>query len=432
MRKGLKYGLILLATCALFAGCRRASLIPEGEPHPGERIYTGCIPENPDEIVRLYIDLPNAQDPSNILKDFWTHNATLHIDATVDGVTSTVYKSEGVKIKGHGNSTWKSYPKKPYTVKLPVQANFIGTGKTKRWVLLANWMDRTCIRNDVAFEAARQTSLAWVSSGTYVELYLNGNYNGLYFLCEKVHAEGSNFTCDFLYSYDISDRTEHDFDTQHGHWKNATQEGGIPIELKFPDRDNYKPAEFAQVLDRAKKALYGVEDVIMRGEAPSSVLDLDSICDWYLINEVFNNSEAKFPKSTFYFIKDGKLHAGPVWDFDYGTFTPDNHGLSLKSTLYYYQLWTHPEFKKHLIHRWNVIKPIFQGMDSYIDRQAQLIRKAEARNHEMWPCYPNPLAEGADGKVNGDELLTFDQAIDRMKSSLAQRIEEMDTELNRL
>ena len=414
------------------AGCQRASLIPEGEPHPGEKVYTGCIPENPDELVQVYIDLPENKEPSDIKKESWLYNATVRIEATVGGGTSTVYKSQGVKIKGHGNSTWKSYPKKPYTLKLPAQANFIGTGKTKRWVLLANWMDRTNLRNDVAFEAARQTSMIWTPSGTFVELYLNGEYNGLYWLGEKIHAEGSNFTCDYFYSYDVSDKSEYDFNTQHGHWQNATKVGEIPVELKYPDRDNYTAAEFAVILDRAKKTLYAVEDAIMRGDQPSSVLDLDTVCDWYLINEVLSNNEGKSPKSTFFYYKDGKLHSGPVWDFDYGTFIPEHHGLQLKSSLYYYQLWTHPEFKSHLKHRWSIIKPVFQNLGTYIDKQANLIRKAEARNHEMWPCYPNPLSETADGKVNGDEVLSFDEAVAVMKSALQDRIEEVDLEINRL
>ena len=414
------------------AGCQRASLIPEGEPHPGEKVYTGRIPQNPDELVQVYIDLPENKEPSDIKKESWLYNATVRIEATVGGVTSTVYKSQGVKIKGHGNSTWKSYPKKPYTLKLPAQANFIGTGKTKRWVLLANWMDRTNLRNDVAFEAARQTSMIWTPSGTFVELYLNGEYNGLYWLGEKIHAEGSNFTCDYFYSYDVSDKSEYDFNTQHGHWQNATKVGEIPVELKYPDRDNYTAAEFAVILDRAKKTLYAVEDAIMRGDQPSSVLDLDTVCDWYLINEVLSNNEGKSPKSTFFAYKDGKLFSGPVWDFDYGTFTPERHGLQLKSSLYYYQLWTHPEFKSHLKHRWSIIKPVFQNLGTYIDKQANLIRKAEARNHEMWPCYPNPLSETADGKVNGDEVLSFDEAVAVMKSALQDRIEEVDLEINRL
>lgn len=433
MFKGFKYALVLLAACTLIAGCKR-TIVPGGEPEPGERIYTGCIPENPDEVPRLYLNLPQGWDLDDVRKDMWTGNCTVKIKAKVNGVESTVFTAEGAKVKGHGNSTWKAYPKKPLTLKLYQQANFIGTGKTKRWVLLANWMDRTLLRNELAFELARRTSLEWTPSGTHVELYVNDEYQGLYWLAEKIHVEGSHFTCDYLYSYDTSDKEEHDFDTQHGHWKRATAVGGIPVELKYPDRDNYSPERFHSILMNAKNTLYGIEEALMRGDDPSSVMDMNSLCDWYLVEEVCSNGEAHFPKSTFLYAKEGKLYWGPVWDFDYGTFTPDRHGLPLKSTLYYYQLWTHPEFRSHLKHRWSILKPIFKQLAAgpFIGQRANYIREAEARNHQMWPCYPNPLAEDPSGLVNGDELMSFDEAVARLQQSLLDRIEDIELEINRL
>ena len=432
MFKGLKYGMVLLAACTLMAGCKK-TIVPKGEPEPGERVYTGCIPQNTDKIPEFYLDLPQGCELNEIKKGMWTGNCTVRVQATVKGVQSTVFTAEGTKIKGHGNSTWRAYPKKPITLKFFQQANFIGTGKTKHWVLMANWMDRTLLRNDVAFELARHTSLEWTPSGTYVDLYVNGEYQGLYWLGEKIHVEGSNFTCDYLYSYDTSDHDEHDFDSEHGHWKKATAEGGIPVELKYPDRDNYSEAQFNSILMNAKNTLYGLEDAIMRGDKPSSVLDMNTFCDWYLVEELCGNGEPQFPKSTYLYYKGGKLFWGPVWDFDYGTFTPEHHGLPLKSTLYYYHLWTHPEFKKHLKHRWSILKPIFQQISGpYIEQRANFIREAEVRNHEMWPCWPNPLSTDPSGLVNGDELMTFDEAVALLKQTLLNRIEEMELEINRL
>lgn len=432
MFKGLKYAMVLLAACTLMAGCKK-TIIPKGEPEPGERVYTGCIPQNPDKTPQMYLDLPDGWELSDIKKNAWTGNCTVRIQATVNGVESTVFTAQGTQVKGHGNSTFKSYPKKPLTLKFYQQANFIGTGKTKHWVLMANWMDRTLLRNDIALELARRTSMEWNPSGTYVELYVNNEYQGLYWLGEKIHAEGSHFTCDYLYSYDVSDPNEHDFDTHHGHWKRATAMGGIPVELKYPDRDNYSAQEFNSILMNAKNALYSIEDAVMRGDTPSSVLDMNTLCDWYLVQEVCTNNEASFPKSTFLYYKNGKLFWGPVWDFDYGSFNPEHHGLTLKSSLYYYHLWTHPEFKSHLKHRWSIVKPIFRDVAyTYIDQRANLIREAEDRNHKMWPCFPNPLAEDPSGLVNGDELMTFDEAVARVKQALLDRIEEMDLEINRL
>ena len=415
------------------AGCHRNSIIPDGMQAPGERVYTGCIPETTDELPKLYIEYPKAIDS----KEEWTENCSVTITATVDGETRTVYSSEGVKVKGHGNSTWEAYPKKPYALKLPEQANFNGTGPTKRWVLLANWMDRTLLRNQVAFEAARRTSLEWTPSGIFVELYMKGtndswNRRGCYWLGEKIHVEGSHFSCDYLYSYDTSDPAEHDFESLYGHWKQHTENGGIPIELKYPDRDNYSAEEFTEILHAAETALHQREEALMRGDKPGSVLDLESFADWYLVNELACNGEPQFPKSCFLYLKNGRLYAGPVWDFDWGTFVPGIRTLTLKSTLYYYQIWTHPEFRSTLKRRWKILKPQFESLGSYIDRQAALIGKSEAYNRSIWPCYPNPLSEGENGLVNGDELMSFPEAVSRMKEALAERIKYMDFEINAL
>ena len=61
--------------------------------------------------------------------------------------------------------------------------------KHKRWCLLANWWDRTLIRNAVAFEISRNTGLAWTPNGKFVELVLNGNHIGNYYLCEQIKVD---------------------------------------------------------------------------------------------------------------------------------------------------------------------------------------------------------------------------------------------------
>lgn len=430
MFRGLKYGILFLAAAAFVAGCQDKTIIPEDQPQPGEKVYTGCIPEKTDHLPRLNLQLPQDWELDDIRKEVWTDGCSVSIQASVNGQESTVFTAQGVKVKGRGNSTYKSYPKKPLTLHFFNQVNFIGTGKTKHWVLLANWMDRTLLRNDVAFEAARRTSLEWTPSGTFVDLYVNGKYEGVYWLGEKIHVEGSHFTCDYLYSYDTSDKQECDFYSLHGHWKQDQAVGEIPVELKYPDRDNYSTEEFHTILNKAKNTLHGFEEALFRGEDPASLLDMNSLCDWYLVEELCGNKEPRFPKSTFLYYKEGKIYSGPVWDFDYGTFNPDHHGLQLQGCMYFYQLWSHPTFRKHLKHRWSILKPQFQDLLSYVDQRADFIRESEERNHQMWPCYPNPLSEDGTGLVNRDEKMTFDEAVARLKQALLDRIAEMDLEIN--
>ena len=92
-------------------------------------------------------------------------------------------------IRGRGQSTWNQ-PKKPYNIKFDKKQGILGMNESKHWLLLANaYYDRTQIHNSTAFEIARLTDFPWVQSGEYVELFLNGDYQGLYYLCEKIGAE---------------------------------------------------------------------------------------------------------------------------------------------------------------------------------------------------------------------------------------------------
>ena len=366
------------------------------------------IPSGIETLPRMYITTPSAI----VSRDSWMDGATLRIEVRVAGRDSVVYDGD-TQIRGRGNTTWSSYPKKPYALKLDQKANFIGTGKTRHWVLLANWGDRTLLRNQVAFEAARRTSLEWTPSGTFVDLYLNDPdtgesavYQGIYWLGEKVRVEGSHFEADYLYSFDTSDRGEEDYSA----WCQK---------------------------DASLMALQEKEDVIYHlatGEWKKQ-LDLNSFCDWYLVNELCVNAEGRHPKSCFYYIRDGIMYAGPVWDFDFGTFRKSSEvpRLRLRSSLYYFQLFPMPEFRNRLIARWKYLRPRFVSLVDYVDEQADWIRSREEANHDMWPCYPNPLASPeTEGYVNFDEDLTFQEAVDRMKEAILWRIEVLDEQLAQL
>ena len=91
-----------------------------------------------------------------------------------------------------------------------------------------------------------------------------------------------------------------------------------------------------------------------------------------------------------------------------------------------------PAFREKMKQRWKVLKPRFETLDQYIDERADLIRESEAANHEAFPCYPNPMSEDHSGMINYDEQLTFQEAVDRMKEGLHQRIRELDTLINQL
>ena len=96
-----------------------------------------------------------------------------------------VQKFENVQISGHGNSTW-TQPKKPYNLKFEKKVNLLGLGKAKKWVLFANYLDDTQLRNDIAYYIGRMLGGEWQQGGEFVELNIDGDYRGLYYLTQKV------------------------------------------------------------------------------------------------------------------------------------------------------------------------------------------------------------------------------------------------------
>ena len=86
-----------------------------------------------------------------------------------------------------GNSSF-SYDKKPYGFKLSEKADLLGMGKAKKWVLVANYIDGTLIRNTITLKLAQAVGLPYTPQGRAVDLYLNGSYKGSYLLCEKVQV----------------------------------------------------------------------------------------------------------------------------------------------------------------------------------------------------------------------------------------------------
>lgn len=433
---------LLAATALLTAVACQKEVLPEDivipdKPEPVKPVpekYTGVIPQNIQGLPRVYITTPSGRGVQGIDEkrnksagiNEWTILCTIDIRVTTaSGKDSSVYWADSLKIRGRGNSTWAYfYRKRPYNLKLKHKVDLYGTGKTKRWVLLSNWMDRTLLRNDVAFEAARRSAMEWAPSGSFVELYVDGDHRYNYWLGEKIHVEGSNFLADYLYCYDNSDKNSTAFTTLYG----GKNDAGLPIEFKYPDLDDYPEA-----LTPGKEALYAMENLIYTGDWGSKV-DANSFCDWFLVHELCGNAEPKHPKSSYFYIRDGIFYAGPVWDFDWGTFTPDSHQGKLLNTysIYFEQLLKAPAFREKMKQRWKVLKPRFETLDQYIDERADLIRESEAANHEAFPCYPNPMSEDHSGMINFDEQLTFQEAVDRMKEGLRQRIQELDTLINQL
>lgn len=352
------------------------------------------------------------------------------------------------EIRGRGNTTWY-WPKKPYLVKLEEKQHIFGMHKHKRWVLLANFMDRTLMRNLVSMKVSSMTKLAWTPGCVPVELVLNGKHQGSYLLIEQVRVDnhrvaitemtkddntGDAVTGGYLLELDFHYDNEVQWVDSHG--GNNQSGDGIPFGVKYPDPDDLTASQLKyikQYVYDAAEALYG-KDFRNPEKGWRAYIDEESFIDYWIVFEVMGNHELGNPGSVF-FHKDrgGKLVAGPCWDFDWGilSYNTSPHartGLVNGNAIWYSRLFQDPDFKAKVKARFQELLPQLQTIPDYMDECEKLLTQSAGLNFAMW----NPAEDASMNGgwiVNGDENMTFHDAIARLKSIYNDRLWVISTKL---
>ena len=213
------------------------------------------------------------------------------------------------RVKGRGNGTWVQ-EKKPYQIKFDKKVDMFGMGKAKKWVLLANATDGTNVRNELAFNLEKFLDMAYPMSGSFVELYFDGDYAGLYYLTHNVEI-GKHTV-----------RLRNDFgvlmELDNLYWKNerhVVSNNGDRLVLKDSVRDELSEKAMQLFLEKYIQ----LEEAISKKDFTiiESIIDVDSFAKYFLLSEISVNPDAYW--TSFYMYMDGgedKIHAGPGWDFD--------------------------------------------------------------------------------------------------------------------
>lgn len=368
------------------------------------------------------IETPNRKSITS--KEVWMEGATLRIEKA-DG---TVDYEGPMSVRGRGNSTW-NYPKKPYAIKLDSKAEILSMPSHKRWVLLANWKDRTILRNDAAFWLSSHTGLPYTVRGQYVELVLNGLHMGNYYLCEqikinknRVNVKDGGLLLELDTYFDEVNRFQ-------------SKLFNLPWMVKEPDEEELTRKQFQEF----QQWIADLETLLkdqsrVKAHEYEQYLDVDTAIDYLIAEELTGNHDfyntwpSNGPHSAYLYKQPGgKLYTGPMWDFDYHTFVPDRtkQWAGAKQTMYYPALLKDEKFRARLLERWDAQKDVLKGLPEYIDQMADHIRLSEYYNHSLWPINP-PQTE------NGDEQLSFQQAVERMKKAFLDKWEWMDKNIGNL
>lgn len=414
-------------------------------------------------------------------------NASLMIKGA-DGSTTEVSNSGTVNVRGNSTSL---ADKKAYNLKFDSSINPFGMGTAKKWSLLANIFDKTMIRNYMGLNFQRylestqtpfenNVSKAFTSNCKNVDLYVDGKYLGTYLLTESVEVGADRVNIDTSYYDKTTDDVKADstpttvtingteyklydallelandsrLDTDAYYFKTSVlgQQFGLNDPVCSTDiagnklnpslTGNSADAVKPQFVNDIKSYLEGFETVInstsyetsdAQFEDMKKFIDVDSFVDFYITSEYFMTKDIGFSSTRFY-IKNGKLYAGPLWDLDLSSGNIDEHesaqGFRSQNAFKWFEvLMKNKNFYNKVVARYKELLPKIKSLyadNGEVDTVVNEISKSVKTNYEKaynykrattdddrnvgwgysWLYGINGSLDGTGGKTfTGDEL----------------------------
>lgn len=263
------------------------------------------------KVFPLYITTADGSEITS--RDYYT---PCHL--SLGGLGSFSNYSGTGGIRGRGNSSFLWYDKKPFRIKLDDKHKMLGLPKAKSWVLLANYRDVTDMMNTFVFEMGEALGLAYTNHTRYVELFVNGDYRGVYQLTEQVQQNSNRVAISkdrgILISLDVDDGPGENPYADDNFWSEVYR---MPVSVKYPDDEYFT----TNTVDSVRAVFGELEHAIKSKnyEQVKELLDIPSFIKYLQIQEFVYNVELSAPRSIFmYKDGDGKWFMGPLWDFDAG------------------------------------------------------------------------------------------------------------------
>lgn len=378
---------------------REAALYARGD-QPQEQSDL-WIPKTAGELPIIYI----KADRSFTKETYSTATFTIvDRDCKYSQTDSVVLKG---KVRKRGNSTLTlSGVKFPMRIKFDSGCKLLGMDKNKDWNLLANYTDKTLVRNAFAWKLSRFLGMPWTNKYRHVEVVLNNRYRGLYTLTQtnevanhraelNTPEEGSSGKPeDYDYYFEL-DNTEWDT-PEHSHF--VTTIFKIPVTMKEPEVLTAEQRAYLtgrlRVFEEALKKHPGSGE-----NGPHQYMDMHSFVTYYLINELSKNMDGNLCRSTFMALKDGKFYFENLWDFDLAFGNADNFevwdypsgpvGFFINDYNWYRVLYYKDrEFREELLRQWDLVYPALEDIIADVQEETDDFAPARERNFEAFNILP--------------------------------------------
>ena len=317
---------------------------------------------------------------------------------------------DSVQIRGRGNSTW-NMSKKPYRIKFKQKEKLLGKGyaKAKKWTLLANAADKTLMRNALTSALGEFTSLKFNPAAKFVDVVLNGQYQGNYQISDQVEVRPHRVN---IVEQEVPLADDADISGGYLLEVDGFQDGNCfttnyyntPVRIHHPDEEDINSLQNAYIhnyinmFERRLRSSNFTDPV----SGYRHVVDEESLIDWYLCTEISANIDGFY--STYFYKEqaDSLLYFGPLWDYDIAY---DNdyriwseQGLSTTtyslmadiaysgSKRWVNRMWEDPWFAKQVYVRYKELldKGLVDYLQNKVDSLARLLQKSQEKNYEKW------------------------------------------------
>ncbi len=343
--------------------------------------------------------------------------------------------ADSTEIRGRGNSTW-GMPKKPFRIKLYKKASLLNqAAKEKSWVLLANYADKTLMRNAVAFKISQLVGLEFSPSARFVDVVLNGEFLGNYMMSDQMEVATGRVEVEKQKTSNVSEPEitggyllELDgFAYTEPVWFRTPR--GVAVTVKYPKDDDINNEQYRYISNYTSE----FENVLFSSNFTDSehgyraYVDSATLINWYIACELTGNSDSFWSTYVYKKRNDPKFYFGPMWDYDIAFNNDYRLGDATEKLMrehahepktWIRRFWEDPWFQNAVNERWRqlVEKGIEQQLLDYINETQALLQQSQAKNYEKWPT----LNQTVYREVYTFE--TYDEGVDYLKSYVSARV----------
>ena len=359
--------------------------------------------------------------------------------------------TDSLEIRGRGNASW-GFPKKPYRMKLYSKTNVLGLpAKEKKWTLINNWGDKTLMRNLLAFDLSQRLQMPYTPAGVPVNVYLNGEFEGCYQLCDHVEVAANRVEVQTLTADDITlpylsggYLIELDAYAPKEMWWFSSQRGN-PVRTKYPKDKNMTTAQFNYIRSHFNQMETVIYSANYRDPANGyrKYLDTETFIRYFLTGEISGNTDTYWQTNMYKRRNDDKFYFGPVWDFDLA-YDNDNRTFPINNnTRWIYEstgscagntramvnrLFSDPEFVTQMksIYAYyrdrNIITE--EALLAVVDNYAAEIDESQKLNFTRWNIMNSYVHQNP--RVHGG----YNAEVQNVKNYIKGRIKWMDNKLS--